>query len=252
MLKLFKRSFLFNLFIVFLLCIFIFAGFFLSLYAITRKGHELKVPQVTGGKLLKVTEQLRTLKFKVYVDSTYEPAYPPLAVLKQVPDPGAIVKEGRTIFLTVNRVNPPLISMPNLVGMSFASARRQLQNNRLLLGDTLYKPSNAQGSVLEQWYDGSKVWVGKKIHQGSKITLVLGSTREATEFDMPDVTGRSLDIALTILDQYHLSVEVISQSNAMTLDTAETYVLEQDPADANEEGVFNKVKPGAKVKLVVP
>jgi len=108
------------------------------------------------------------MHFEVNIDSTYEPSMKPLAILKQVPDTGAIVKEGRTIFLTINMLTPPTIPMPNLVNLSYRSAEMLLRNNKLLVGDTVYKSDIAAGAILEQRYKGAPIKPGEMNHAGEQ------------------------------------------------------------------------------------
>ncbi|MCW3122388.1 MAG: domain containing protein [Flavipsychrobacter sp.] len=245
-----KKPFLFHLAIVLGLCVLLFVLFFAALNQLTAHGKELKMPLVKGKAVGAAIKDLKALHFEVYVDSTYDPFQPPLAVLKQMPDTGTIVKPGRTVFLTVNMLAPTKIVMPNLVGLSFGSATMLLRNSKLILGDTSYKPNNAKGVVLEQNCNGATASPGKMIPQGSRISLVLGAGAGKVEHDMPDVYGQTLDIALTVLAQYNLDVTVISKSNGV-IDTNTATVIDQDPKDANEEGVFNHVKRGSKVVLTV-
>ncbi len=245
-----RRPFLFHLGIVLLLCAALFLSFFVLLHKITRHGREVTTPGVSGKVLPAAMVQLKAMRFEVSVDSAYDPMLAPLAVLKQLPDSGAVVKLGRTVYLTVNRTVPLKITLPNLVGLSLGSAKMQLRNNKLLLGDTSYRASNEPGTVLEELYNGTKLWLGKKIPQGSKISLVIGRVEGNKEFDVPSVTSLSLEDALDILEQYHLQVTIVSESGN-PIDTARVLVIEQDPADANDSGTFNRMRYGGKMALTV-
>lgn len=245
-----RRSFLFNLGVVLLLCALLFVAFFAALHRVTGHGKELKIPDVRGKNVTVAINELKALHFDVNVDSTYEPALKPLSVLKQIPDTGSMVKEGRTVFLTVNMLNPIQIPMPNLVGLSYSGAAMLLRNSKLVLGDTSYKPNIVEGAVLEQMYNGNLVTPGRMIQQGSKINLVLGNGAGNTEHNMPGVTDQPLDVALTILGQYQLEVEVISKSQKL-IDTAEAMVIDQEPKEITANGAFNQIKNGSKVVLTV-
>src|SRR5690606_8897630 len=103
-----KNSFLFNLLIVLLLCWAFYFLFFSSLSWLTRHNSEVKTPAVTGKSLVDAKILLEGMGFDVDVDSSYDPKKKPFTVLAQMPDANATVKEGRTIFLTVNKTQPPL------------------------------------------------------------------------------------------------------------------------------------------------
>src|SRR4051812_13331377 len=97
-----SRSFWFHLGVVLILCLVLFLSFFAALHKVTAHGRELKVPGVKGKDISTAIAMLKELHFEVSVDSTYEPSIKPLQVLRQIPDTGSVVKEGRTVFLTVN------------------------------------------------------------------------------------------------------------------------------------------------------
>ncbi len=245
-----KDSFLFHLGIVLAIFTLLYIAFFTSLHCFTKHGEEIVVPNITGKDVNVAIAELTKMKFEVDVDSTYEPDHTPLIVLKQVPDTQSIVKEGRTIFLTVNMVNPPHIQMPNLVNLSYRSAIMLLRNNKLKLGDTAYKPDIAAGAIIEQRYKGSVIRSGEMIPQGSKIDLVIGDGLGNTEFNVPKLTGMTVDEAMTMLNQYNL-IPILTPADAMSkiTDTATSIVVDQEPRDLNDAGVANRIKAGDIIDL---
>lgn len=247
-----KNSFLFHLGIVLALCILLYMSFFASLHCFTRHGQELTIPDVRGKNVNAAIDQLKAAHFDVYVDSTYEPAQKPLSVLKQVPDSAAIVKEGRTVFLTVNMLNPPHIPMPNLVSLSYRSAVMLLHNNKLLVGDTTYKPDIASGAILEQNYRGTSIRPGEMVAQGSKIDLVIGNGLGNTEFNVPNVCSSNVDEALVIINQYNLQPIITAANNlAKISDTGAATIVDMDPKPFNEAGVPNRIKSGDVISLYI-
>src|SRR5690606_1276604 len=126
--------------------------FFASLGYITHHSSEIKVPDVTGKPLKTAQAHLEKMGFEVDTDSSYDPDKKPFVVLRQSPEINAIVKIGRTIFLTVNKALPPLAPMPKLQDLSYRSAVMILKSSRFVLGDTIQKPNYANGAVLDQLY----------------------------------------------------------------------------------------------------
>jgi len=247
-----KKSFLFHLGIVLVLCAVLYTSFFATLHWITKHGEEVKIPDVRGKDLAKAIAKLKVMHFEVAIDSVYEPALKPLTVLKQVPDTGSSVKEGRTVFLTVNMLTPPHIPMPNLVNLSFRSAEMLLNSNKLLLGDTTYVPDIATGAIRQQLYKGQDIRPGEMIAQGSKINLVIGNGLGNTEFDMPEITGLTVDEALAILAQYNLQPIVVpyDQMSVIT-DTSSATVVDQRPRAFTDNGEANRVKAGEIVDISI-
>ena len=247
-----RKSFLFNLGIVLLLCAILYSSFFATLHWVTRHGEEIKIPNIRGTDMTAAIAKLKEMNFEVYIDSTYEPSMKPLTVLKQVPDTGSIVKEGRTVFITVNMLVPPRIPMPSLVNLSYRSAEMLLRNNKLMVGDTTYKPDIASGAILQQLYNGQPIQPGEMISQGSKISLVIGNGLGNMEWDVPDVTRLTVDEAMTILNQYNLQplLNVANQMEQIT-DTPTAYIIDQSPRVLNEMGGHNRIKTGQFIDLTI-
>jgi len=246
------RSFLFHLGVVLLLSVIIVVAVFATLHWLTKHGEEVIVPKVAGTDLNTATATLRSRHFEVYVDSVYEPALKPLRVLKQVPDSGAAVKEGRTIFLTVNMLVPPHIRMPNLVDLSFRSAQMLLRNNKLLMGDTIFVPDIASGAVRKQLYKGEVIRPGEMISQGSRISLVVGNGLGNTEFDMPSVMGLSVDEAVSILKANDLQTIIVPYDQMTEIsDTLTAIVVDQRPRPLDGAGKPNMVKAGEIIDLII-
>lgn len=244
-----RRSFWFNLLMVVLLCGALYMLFFASLRWITRHGEEIQIPNVTGKNMTEAITDLQKMDFDVYVDSIYDPKQKPFVVLNQIPEVGATVKRGRILFITVNRAVPPSIPMPNLIGLSYRSAEIMLKNNKLLLGDTSYKPDIAIGAILQQVYKGNEIRPGQMIPQGSKIDLVIGDGLGVTQFNVPDVIGMSVDEATTYLTGNGLQYTLIFDGDIS--DSSSAVIYDQIPKPVNEMGQPNRIKAGDVVDLRV-
>lgn len=247
-----KHYFSFHLGLVLVVFVLLYISFFATLHCVTKHGEEITIPDVRGKDMNAAIKQLQGMHFEVSIDSTYEPDIKPLTVLKQVPDTGSSVKQGRTVFLTVNMLTPPHIPMPNLINLSFRSAQMLLQNNRLKLGDTTFKPDIAAGAILEQRYKGQPIRPGEMIPQGSKISLVIGDGLGNTEFNVPEVTGMTVDEALTVLNQYSLQTIIapVDQLTRIT-DTFSARIVDQQPRAKNEAGTNNRTKAGEIIDLYI-
>ncbi|HUR10363.1 MAG TPA: PASTA domain-containing protein, partial [Flavitalea sp.] len=181
-----------NILFGFLLVFIVLFIFLLSLDFFTKHGKTLTIPEITGKSLAEAERILDERGFEVEIqDSIYVDTAEAMIVLKQFPEPDAVVKENRTVYLTINRSVPPTIEMPNLISMTFRSAEMSMRQYGLNLEDTFYRPDIAKNAVLEQRYNGQPIKPGTKIQMGSNITLVLGSGLGETEFGVPDLFGLS-------------------------------------------------------------
>lgn len=244
-----KRSFAFNLIIVLALCVGLYILFFTGLGVITRHGSEARVPGVTGKTIGQAAQQLETMGFEVDVDSAYDPKHKPFVVLSQIPDINSVVKRGRTIFLTINKTQAPSIPMPNLLNLSFRSAEMILKSNKLILGDTTYKPDIAKGAILDQLYKGKPIRPGEMLPQGSHIDLVIGDGLGNTQFNVPDVIGMTYEEAMATLNGTGLQFTAIWEGSFP--DSATAIVYDQMPKAMNELMTPNRIKEGDIVDLRV-
>lgn len=244
-----RRSFRFNLLMVALVCVGLYILVFLSLGWITKHGDEGPVPNAVGRDLRLVKAEIERAGFDIEVDSSYDPGKKPLIVLSQQPGVGSVVKRGRTLFLTVNKVEPPPTAMPNLVNLSFRSAALILKSNHLVLGDTIYRPDIAQGAVLEQRWNGRIIPPGTMLPQGSRIDLVIGDGLGNTEMDVPDVIGMNPDEALAMLAGLGLQYTVVW--DGFVQDSSAALVYLSSPSPLNELGVANRIREGDIIDIRV-
>ncbi|MBS1588275.1 MAG: PASTA domain-containing protein [Bacteroidetes bacterium] len=230
-----------------ILCGVLYFLFFASLGIITQHGQESKVPNLVGKNLKEARAVLEKLGFEVDVDSSYEPDKKPFVILAQMPDVNATVKVGRSIFLTVNKAEPPMTPMPKLTDLSYRSAVLILNSSRLVLGDTLHRPDFAKGTVLDMLFKGKPIKAGDMVPQGSKIDLVIGEGFGNVESNVPDVIGMSADEGIAILNGNGLTVTTIW--DGAIVDSASAIIYNQTPSPFNELDVPNRIKEGDVIDI---
>lgn len=239
-----KRSFIVNLLIAGFIAFAVLFIFFQLLDWITKHGDYMKVPTVKGKSINEARKILEAQGFEVEVqDSVYYDSLPRLSVIKQTPDPDMLVKVNRTVYLTVNRAEPPLIAVPNFVGQTLRSVEMQLRSLGFKLGDTTYKPDFAIGSILEQSYKGSVIKPGTKIPMGSPISLVIGAGVQAQEMAVPDLVGLTFGEAKVLLESNGLIVGAVVVDGAIS-DSSSAFVIQQNPPRRDEEGRPIRIRGG--------
>jgi beta-lactam-binding protein with PASTA domain len=171
----------------------------------------------------------RNLRYEVN-DSSYTEKYPPLAVLKQYPSAGSQVKENRVIYISLNRITPPTVPMPNLVDGSLINAEVQLKSNELKRGRIQIISGPYLHVVKEMKFRGEKIEPGTRITKGSVIDLVVYDGG-SDSLPCPYVTDMALeDAKVAILgSNLNLDIEVVGD----TIGTEEVVILKQKP-EANE------------------
>jgi len=151
----------------------------------------------------------RRLRFEV-VDSVFSTEMPRGTVIKQNPNASSRVKKNRKIFLTMNAVNLEMVSMPQLVGLSFRQAKLALQNAGLAQGTIKYKPDFAKNNVLQQMHKDTVINEGTIITKGAVIDLVLGMGLSSKTTRIPDLVGLGLEEASAIISDYFLNLGAVT------------------------------------------
>jgi beta-lactam-binding protein with PASTA domain len=231
-----KQPFWVNLLAALFLIFLIGFLFLQSLSWFTNHGAYLKVPEVKGQNVDNAIKILEKQGFDVVIqDSIYSDSIPRYTVIKQLPDPDATVKVNRTVYLTINRLTPPEITVPKLEGLSFRFADDLLRRNHLRLGDTIYRPDFMKGSVLEQQYNGSRITAGAKVPWGARINLIIGGGLQVQEMPVPGLVGLTFAEARAILETKGITLASIIAMSTVK-DTAAAYVYKQNPQKYDIDG----------------
>lgn len=238
--------------VVFVLTTLFILVFFGSLDFLTKHGDYQKVPSVVGKGVDAARRLLEDKGFAVEIqDSLYIDSFPKLAVIKQTPGGDATVKVNRTIYLTINRAQPPLVEMPNLVGFSIRNAQMYLENLGLHLGDTTFRPDIAKNAVLEQLYNGEPIKSGTKIFMGSTISFILGNGIGNLEVGVPDLMGKQYSQARSLLRSMDINFTPVFDADVT--DSAHAYVTKQSPTKYGQanDGTrrYNRIKPGQTIDI---
>jgi len=221
---------------------------------ITKHDAYLQVPNLLGKKTEDAIKLLEKQGFDVQIqDSVYTDTAAMGVVLKQLPDPDAKVKINRTVFLTVNRLTLPMVDMPKLEDQSLNFALDILRRTHLQLGDTIFKPDFRIGTVLEQQYNGVKIAEKSKVPWGAKITLVIGNGLSDQKIPVPSLIGMTYRQAKDYLEQLGigLAATISYPSNTVIRDTANAFVVKQNPENLDEEKKPRYIQSGQVMDLYI-
>ncbi len=248
-----RQHFLINLLAAILLLVLLLFILLWMLGFITRHGESEKVPVVTGKSVEQATKILESKGFEVEVqDSVWNESIPPLTVARQLPEGDQLVKAHRRIYLTINRREPPLVIMPDMVGLSFRNAELYLKQLGMKLGDTTRKPDYAKDAVMEQLYNGHPLKAGTQIFQGSRVSFVLASGVGNEEFDVPDLLGMTFSEAKPLLDSLGLNTGAVLTDPGLS-DTAHAFIYKQIPEKILElpdnRKQVNKIRSGQSIDV---
>lgn len=178
--------------VVLLLCLGV--GYGLDFY--THHGEGIEVPELKGMRYDKAYMMLQEKGLNIVVsDSGYNKTLPADCILAQTPGRGQKVKQGHTIYVTVNSPSSPTFAIPDIVdNSSIREAEAKLTAMGFRLAPT-------------QYVTGEKDWVygiqcrGRRVSNGDRVpidyplTLMVGSGTydESSDVDYVD-SGSSLDV----------------------------------------------------------
>ena len=252
-----KKPLWINMLIGFGVAICLYIIFFFSLGWITGNGETEKVPAVIGLDVLAAEKNLTALGFDVELqDSIYVDTLARNAVLRQTPEADEIVKKGRTVYLTINRVIAPQVDMPNLVGFSIKSAETYLKVLGLRLGSIQMVPDQNKNVVIDQIVNGRPIAPGSKIHSGTLIHFLVCDGGASGGMFMQDLVGLTYEQAKAQLISLGLNLGVVSVNGSIG-DSASAFVFDQNPSaygsqiDSLGMPIQNMVSKGAAINLVL-
>ena len=200
-----------NLLIALFLVVVLVVGAMVFLNVVTKHNQELVVPDFSNMTVSEAEYAAEQAGMRVEVtDSVYAKRMRKGAVRDQNPSPGARVKEGRRISLTINALNAKKVTMPNLVGLSMRQAMAELQSRGLVLGKLIYVEDLATNNVIRQLRGNRQIEPGRTVETETVIDLVVGLNpdSDASTF-IPDVTGKRYLTAVDAVHKQSLNIRIL-------------------------------------------
>jgi len=191
-----KKKFYLHFLISILLTIALIWGFFKYLDVFTRHGEVYLVPDFSG----KMVQDLKEKHFDDYfnltiIDSVYDKGHEPGSIVMQNPLPGAKVKQGRHVYLTIVAKMPEMVMMPNLRNLSLRQAMVILDEKGLQLGSLEYVKYFAKNAVIDQLLNKDPIEVGTELPKGTVINLVVGKGEHPGLIPLPVLIGKKINSA---------------------------------------------------------
>ncbi|EOU2019085.1 Stk1 family PASTA domain-containing Ser/Thr kinase [Clostridium perfringens] len=169
---------------------------FLGMKKFMEGGKDVKIPNVVGEKVEDAKSKLEGLGLKV-LEVTEESDQEKGIVLKVDPNVDSTVKTGSEVKLTVSG-GEGQIKVPNFAEMNLDSVKRTLKSLGLELGsvDEEYSDSVPRGEVISQSPNANE-----SVDKGSKVNVTISKGKEikSETINIPDVSGKSVEEAKSIL-----------------------------------------------------
>ena len=203
----------------------------------TKHGKSYKVEDFIGTDLDEAKDKAKKHSFNLVVlDSTYIVGKEANLILEQNPVPGSMVKENRTIYLSITKRIPDEVELPDLVGnYDAANYARKLQRKGLksIVGEKVFDEMLAPNTILYVRYEGQKytdddIRKGVKIPEGETLELVV-TQRSSTMVDLPDLKCLKYAEAKFILQNYNLNIGNIVP-DATVKNEKQAFIWKQNPS----------------------
>lgn len=172
----------------------------------------ITVPDVTGKQVEIAKEILSKKHLDVSVKEVESSEVPVGEVISQTPSGGAVVKENRTIYLTISKGNKGAeVLIPDLRDLTLDEAKKKLKEIGLKIGSVHYTESDtyADGKIVSQNPSSPQ-----KVAKGTAIDVVVcrkgdsskNKNAAKTDANVPNTSGMPLDAAVQALENAGYSV----------------------------------------------
>ena len=190
-----EHPWIWNMLLLLLLILVLSVGAHFLMQLGTRHGARRTVPDFAGIRLDEAERIAAEHDLKLHVnDSLFVPAYEGGVVLDQLPQGGAEVKPGRTVYITINSFREKLVPVPYVAGRSLRQAKNILEIAGLEIAQLVYRPDIATNYVLAEYIGDREVTETAQLEapMGSGVTLHVGVEEENNATVVPLVVGLSL------------------------------------------------------------
>ena len=166
----------------------------------------LEMPDLEGMDFDEAVQILenKKLRYELLIEQ-YNRRFKKNQVIRQKPEAGKLVREGRPVYLTKSLGSEKILA-PNVKGMPFRQARVKIINEGLKVGSIVYKHSEIfpLDTVISQ-----SIEKGSKLQYGDKIDLVVSKGSENMLL-VPDLIYKDIEEAEDIIVEFDLRLGVIT------------------------------------------
>jgi len=220
---------------------------FKSLDLITRHGQEIKVPNLIGKNVDDGIKTLESMQFRIKLDSVFKSGKSGGEIIDQNPAPDEMVKEHRTIYLTMVKYAAPMVHLPSFEDTPYKEFESNLKGLGLEVDSITYRPDIAKDLVLGVNYKGMKMSAGASLPKGSKVDLILGDGQGDNLVALPNLLGLRLDEARFAIRGAQLILGQVSYQGIITDSNFAKVILQSPPRKDSTA----KVAQGTTINLVL-
>jgi len=237
-----SKTFYINIIVVSVIIVAAVWGIFKFIDNYTHHGETISVPSLEGLSIEEISTILDDKKLRFVVqDSIFKEKVERGTVLDQNPLANSLVKENRTIYVTVSKMSTPKITMPDVVGGSHRMAVAKLNSYGLNIAGMVFKVSEFSGTILGYEINGKAVQPGDKIDEDAAITLLVGRGKGDEKVMAPYLIGLTKSEAQNELQLSSLSMGFTDYNNCgciTTEDTLNAKIYKQDPIRSEKFALY--------------
>ena len=193
------------------------------------------VPDVVDQPEEEAVSELEDASFRVKSEREKSSDIDAGNVIRTTPSAGLRAKRGSTVTIFVS-TGPKLITVPDVLGFSEASARSQLESLDLLVDVESEESDGEEGTVIEE-----DPGPGSRVEEGERVAIVI--SEGPGDVSVPNVVGQSRQSALGSLSAAQLGATVVEVET--DVESEDDQVLDQTP------GGGSRVPPGSDVTIRV-
>lgn len=167
----------------------------------TFHGEERVVPDVKGQVYSSAAGNVDVAGLRpVLSDSVFDAYARPGTVVEQTPIPGAKVKKGGSVYLTIVAFSPKLITVPDFYNVSVRQGRSMFEGLGIKEVREVTVPSEYGGLVLGAKFNGVALQPGARIPVSAIVTLEVGAGYSNDDDFGADVDTLAIDEAIEELN----------------------------------------------------
>ena len=188
------------------------------------KSGNVTVPDITKKPLDQALIILGQNNLYPLVEGTrYDKEIPPYYIISQKPEPGKIVKKGRTVKISISK-GQRILLIPDFLGQTLREIEIKLAGKQLRIGDIIKVHSNnyPEGICISQ--DPKP---DEKSNPGDPVNILISLGPKRVDSLMPNLIGLKEEKAFDILNGLKVTIGKTKKgsSSIETLDT----IIAQDP-----------------------
>lgn len=244
---LFSKYFYLNIFIALVLTAGLIFGAVKWMNDYTDNSYSKALPDFKGTHIEELEKRFIEEKLRyIILDTITSDQYPKGVVVDQTPKAFSLVKDNRTVYLTVNSMENEKVRMPNLKDSGTKIALKKLKAIGLELDSIWNVPGSLDGLIIDQLHDGESINQGVLLNKGSKIVIKVSRRNIHSEkIILPDFSGLSLKDAEDKAKLNSLDLNPICSDCFDKQDTLDAKIGSQYPE--YKEG--KKVRPGSQIDV---